>query len=167
MADACAGCLVSKTRLCLKNLFLNIITLKIERKKEREKEKRGVREVCKAMTSGPSVEILCPYHLPFAKLKRKENIFIDGESSLSILSYWDLLWRIRYTILICVMLPTFCHINRYTKDFVEIVCASLSLSLSLSLLKKGNCKSYSTILTKNSHYFYQLREVKYEHGIYF
>ena len=59
------------------------------------------------------------------------------------------------------MLPTFCHINRYTKDFVEIVCASLSL------LKKGNCKSYSTILTKNSHYFYQLREVKYEHGIYF
>ena len=61
------------------------------------------------------------------------------------------------------MLPTFCHIHGCTKDFVEIVCASLSLSL----LKKGNCKSYSTILTKNSHYFYQLREVKYEHGIYF
>ena len=39
--------------------------------------------------------------------------------------------------------------------------------LSLSLLKKGNCKSYSTILTKNFHYFYQLREVKYEHGIFF
>ena len=67
MADACAGCLVSKTRLCLKKLFLNIITLKIERKKEREKEKRGVREVCKAMTSGPSVEILSAhiiFHLP-------------------------------------------------------------------------------------------------------
>lgn len=59
------------------------------------------------------------------------------------------------------MLPTFCHIPYAQKISLKIVCASLSLS------KKGNCKSYSTILTKNFPYLYKLWGVKYKHGIFF
>lgn len=59
------------------------------------------------------------------------------------------------------MLPTFCHIPYAQKISLKIVCASLSLS------KKGNCKIYSTILTKNFPYLYKLWGVKYKHGFFF
>ena len=129
MADACAGCLVSKTRLCLKNLFLNIITLKIERKKKKRKKKRKKR--CSWSLQSYDIwpfswDSLCPYHLSSAKLKRGKYF------------YW---WRILfiYTLLLRPSLKIYNINMRNASHFLSHtwmhkrfrwnrLCFSLSLS---------------------------------------
>lgn len=89
--------------LCLKKLFLNIITLKIERKKRKEKEKKRCSWSLQSYDIWPfSWDSPCPYLLPFAKLKRKENIFIDGELKRITERKYFCRWRILfiYTLLL-------------------------------------------------------------------